>query len=140
MLNGCIFLSANGVPAERINSVSDEGLKLTMTSSHYMVFRSFGLDHRDMPKLHAVLDAGAGPNLIRSDVLPIGWEQNLVTSAKIPGLGDSNGRPIQLLGAIVLHLRLDNSHFQVPFIVTKHLAASMIIGTEFLDRHVRAIP
>lgn len=139
MLDGGFFLLDNGTLAERANTVSEEGLTLALKSSHYLFSASFGLDHRAMRTLHAVLDTGAGPNLIRSDVLPIGCRQNLVTSAHLPRLGDANGRPLQLQGVVILRLRLGNSHFRVPFVVATRLAASMIIGTDFLDRNVRAI-
>lgn len=92
-----------------------------------------------MHTLRAVLDTGARPNLIRSDFFSIGWRHNLVTLAHIPRLGDAKSRPMQLLSVVVLRLRLGNSHFRAPFIVTNHLAASMIIGTKFLDRHVHEI-
>lgn len=88
---------------------------------------------------HFVLDTGARPRFIRSDVLPIGWRQNLVTSVHLPGLGDAKSRPLQLLVSVFVRLRLGNSHFRVSFIVMKHLAASMIFGIDFLDSHVRAI-
>lgn len=92
-----------------------------------------------MCTLHAVFNTEPGLNLIRPDILPIGWRQNLVILAHLLRLGDANGRPPQLLGVVILRLWLDNSHFRVLFIVTKHLAASMIVGTEFPDRHGHAI-
>lgn len=76
---------------------------------------------------------------IRSDMLPIGWRQHFVTLALITRLVDANGRPLKLLGMVVIRLRLDNSHFHVTFIVTKHLVTTMIIGNEFPDGHDHAI-
>lgn len=107
-MGGGVFLFDNGVPAERVNSVSDDSLTLALKSSHYLFSASFGVDNQAMPKLHAILDTGAGPNLIRSDVLPIGWRKHLVTSAHVPRLEDANGRPLHLLGVVLLRFRLDN--------------------------------
>lgn len=44
-----------------------------------------------------------------------------------------------IFGMVFFHLRLRNSHLGFLFIVINHLAASMIIGTNFVDRHVRVI-
>lgn len=110
-----------------------------MSCSHYLVSAAFGLDYRDMRMVHAFIDTGAGSNLYCSEALPIGWNQNLVTLAHLPGLEDSNSRPLQLFGVVLLLLRLANHHLRVPLLVTKHLADPMIIGTELLEPHVWAI-
>lgn len=34
---------------------------------------------------------------------------------------------------------MGNSHYRVNVIASEHLAASIVIGTELLDRHVRGI-
>lgn len=72
-------------------------------------------------------------------MLPIGRRQHLVASSHLHRLGHENYRPLHPLDMVVLRLRLGNSNFFVPFIVTKNLAATMIIETEFLDLHVRSI-
>lgn len=69
----------------------------------------------------------------------MGCCHNLVTLPHLPQLDDANGQPLQLLDMVFLLIRLRNSHFRVPFIFTKHLAASMIISMELLDRHVSTI-
>lgn len=94
-----------------------------MKTSQYLVSTSFGLDHRAIRTIYPVLGTVAGPNLIHSDVLPIVWRQNLLTSAHLPLYGDANVRPLQLLGMVFLRLQLGNSHFRVPLILTEHLAA-----------------
>lgn len=66
-LDGGIFRLDNGTPSEPIHSISDEILTLAFKSSDYLFSASFGLDHRAMRTLHAVLDTGAGPSLIRSN-------------------------------------------------------------------------
>lgn len=83
-----------------------------------------------MRTLHTVVDTGPGQP-IPIDVYPIGWQKTLVPLAHLSRLGDANDIQLQLMGVVVLPLRLENRHFRVPFIGTKHLAASMIIGTKF---------
>lgn len=77
-LDGGVFLLYNGIRAEKINTVPGDGLTMVLKSCHYLVYASFGLDHRAMRTTHAVQYTGTGPNLERSNVLPIGWWQNLV--------------------------------------------------------------
>lgn len=119
--------------------VSKDGLSLAMTTSLYLVSNSFGLDHRGMTTLHFVLGSGTGSILIRSDFLQIDWRESVVTPAHLPRFEDGNRRPIHLLGFVILRLLLGNSTFRVIFIVAKSMVGSMIIGTEFLNRNVRAI-
>lgn len=138
-LDGSVFLLENVAPPEQIDSLSDYGHKIAMKSSLYIVCALFCLDYWAMRTLHAICDIGAGPNLIRSGILPLGWRCNLFISAHLHRLGDAKGRLLQLLGMVVIRLRLGDSHFRVPFILSKHLAESMIIGTEFLERHFLAI-
>lgn len=117
-MDGGVFLLDNGIPMERIHFVCGEGLTLTMKNSHYLVSTSFGLHYRAMCTVHAVLDTGAWPNLTRSDVFPIVWRQNLVTSAHILWFDGANSSPLQLMIIVFLRLKLGNYHLQVPFITT----------------------
>lgn len=111
-------------------------LDLKMMSTKYFVSAFIVFHNGAMRTIHAVLDTGAGPTLGRSHVLPIIWGQNVIISAPFPHLGDDMDRPLQLLGIVILRLRIFNSHFRGSFIVPEHPVASMLIGTEFLDRPV----
>lgn len=98
-----------------------------MKYSNAMVSASFDVDHHAMRTLHAVIDTGAGPNVTRSGVLPICWQQDMYTSASLLLTGDANGRTLKLHGVAIIQLRLGIRHIQVPFIIIKHLDMSMII-------------
>lgn len=63
-----------------------------MKSSDYLESTFFGLDHRTMRNIHAVIDTGAGPNLVRSGVLLLRWSDSLFTSARLPCSGKSKGQ------------------------------------------------
>lgn len=93
-----------------------------------------------MHNLYTVLDTAAGLNLFRSYVLPIGFHDNIVTLAHLPPLNVVKRRPLHLLGMIVLRLWLVNAHFRAPFMVTRQFAATIIIGTESLDRRPSRSP
>lgn len=44
-----------------------------------------------------------------------------------------------LVSVVFLRFHLGNAHFRLEFIVTPTLAARFIIGTSFMDQHVKAI-
>lgn len=138
-LDDGVFFLDNSPPAERIHSLSYDGLCLALKSSNYLVETSFVLENSATRTLHAVLETGAGRNLVRFYVLPIGWCHKLIRSVHLLRFCDAIWRPFQLLGMFLFHLRLGDSRFQVPFILPRQLAASIIIGTEFLHSPVRAI-
>ena len=63
----------------------------------------------------------------------------LTKDTVLPTLGDANGRPLSLLGEIVLRIRFGNTTYRVPFIVADNLAAEVIVGTRFMNRYDDAI-
>lgn len=69
-LDDGVFLLDTTALAERIHSLSDDSLILFMNSYHNLVAACFGLDRLAISTIHSVLDTGAGPNFLRSDVLP----------------------------------------------------------------------
>ena len=96
-----------------------------------------GLDGSTMRPFNAVFDTGSGMNIVRQDALTDGWQTWLTKDAVLPTLGDANGRPLRLLGEIVLSIRFGNTTYRVPFIVADKLA--VIVGTRFMNRYVDAI-
>ena len=78
-------------------------------------------------------------NIVRQDALTDGWQTWLTKDAVLPMLGDANGRPLRLLGEIVLRIRFGNVTYRVPFIVADKLAVEVIVGTRFMNRYVNAI-
>ena len=85
------------------------------------------------------MDTGAGFNVIRSSALPDGWEDKLIPDCQLPNLGDANGKPLQLRGAIQLRVRFKNTIFTATFIVADKLAVDVILGTCFMNKNVKAI-
>lgn len=92
-----------------------------------------------MCTLHAVLDSGAGSNLVRSDMLPLGFRHALNTQKPLPKRGCANGRTLKLLGIVCLHFRLGRTYFHVNSFVTTNLAALLVIGISFMEQHVKGI-
>ena len=84
-------------------------------------------------------DPGCGPNVVRRSALPHRWEESLLQDQDLPALGDANGNPLKLMGKIVSRVRLGSATYRVLFVVTEHLAVSVIIGTSFMNRNVKVI-
>ena len=92
-----------------------------------------------MRPFNAVFDTGSGMNIVRQDTLTNGWQTWLTKDTVIPTLGDADGRPLSLLGEIVLRIRFGNTTYRVPFIVPDKFAVEVIVGTRFMNRYVGAI-
>ena len=69
----------------------------------------------------------------------MGWEDFVIEDAYIPPLGDANGKPIALLGKVMLRVRLSSAVYQVTFLVADTVAVPVIIGTCFMTKHVISI-
>ena len=109
------------------------------TATHYVVSCSIRPDGQTMPQCNAVFETGSGMNIVRRDALTAGWETLLTRDAVLPTLGDANGRPLRLLGKIILRMRFGNTTYRVPFIVAEKLAIEFIAGICFMNRYVIAI-
>jgi Retroviral aspartyl protease len=86
----------------------------------------------------AVLDTGAGPNIIRRDQLPTGSESRLIsTNSASTVIRDANGRELHVLEHLRLSCRVGNHTTEVPFLVLEHLAVPFILGCDYIDDHAR---
>ena len=118
---------------------NDDGRACLLTSSHYIVCGSVGPHPSAMRPFHMAFDTGSGYNVIRLRDLPTGWERYRVPNATMPALGDANGNRLRLLGKVVLRVRFGSAMYRIAFLVAERLAVSVIIGTSFMNRHVRGI-
>ena len=118
---------------------NDDSRACLLTSSHYIVSGSVGPHPSAMRPFHMAFDTGSGYDVIRLRDLPHGWEQYRIPDAPMPPLGDANGNRLRLLGKVALRVRFGPSMYRVAFLVAERLAVSVIIGTSFMNRHVRGI-
>ena len=126
-------------PLEEEPLCNDEGRTCLLTSSHYIVSRSVGPSPSAMRPFHMAFDTGSGYNVVRLRDLPQGWENYRIPDASVPALGDANGKRLRLLGQVVLRVRFGSAMYRVSFLVAERLAVSAIIGTAFMNCHVRGI-
>lgn len=92
-----------------------------------------------MVPVRAILDTGAGPNLIREEVLPEDWERSRLPGTPAYQIIGAGGRPLRQKGVIAMHVQLGTLRVQSRFVVVTSLAAECILGCQFINRHVRMI-
>ena len=109
-----------------------------MRYQNYKVSASVGLYKTFRIPVIAVADTGAGPNLIHRRLLPAAWQQR-IQFRPTPGLVDAQRNPIKASGVLSLMVQIDQLWAQVQFIVVTNMAVDCILGTSFIDRHVKAI-
>jgi Retroviral aspartyl protease len=89
--------------------------------------------------VYAILDTGAGPNLVREDVLPEDWLRYRIAGDPTYQVVGASGRTIPQRGVITLWVQLGRLRAQARFIVVRIIAAGCILGCQFIDRHVKSI-
>ena len=85
----------------------------------------------------AVLDTGAASSFIRADLLPVGARLKPIRDA--PNVRGANSQPLAIKGTVDLMVQVGNCKDHVVFYVAPSLAAPVILGCDFCDRHVEAI-
>ena len=87
----------------------------------------------------AVLDTGAGPNLIRESLLPKGWHRFGRTTAELPRIRDANNRQLSIDGIVTMFIDIGGQTLRTSFLVCRDLAVPAIVGCAFIQRFVEAI-
>jgi len=116
-----------------------DGVACTLSTIHYMVDGSVGVNQGFLRGIRFAFDTGAGFNLIRRNALPFGWEKKVDHGATAPQLRDASGRPLDLREVVWLTTRLGNAFYRIRYIVAERLAVAGILGTGFMNVHVDAI-
>ena len=119
-------------------SRTDEAAICFFKKQNYKVTATVGQRRAMMRAITPVLDSGAGPNLIHLRCVAEPWRA-AIQSARSPPLIDASNRSMKALGELKLYVRIGEFVVRVPFLVVTNLAVDCIIGTTFLDRHVKAI-
>jgi hypothetical protein len=90
--------------------------------------------------VRAILDTGAGPNLVRAEILPEDWEKYRLAGEPLLNIVGAGGRRLRQLGVVLLHVELAGLRIRTRFIVVAGLAAECILGCQFIDRYVVTVP
>lgn len=91
-----------------------------------------------MWRKYVVLDSGAGPNCIAKAAITPGSERFIAPPPRIRVRG-AGGDALGISGQVTLAICLGDTLINVPFLVCDTLQAEALLGTEFIDAHVRNI-
>ena len=105
---------------------------------NYKISATVGQRRAVMRAITPVLDSEEGPNLIRLRCVADSWRPS-IKSVRSPPLIDASNRSMRALGEIPLYVRIGEFTARVPFLVVTSLAVDCILGTTFLDGHVKTI-
>jgi Retroviral aspartyl protease len=111
----------------------------SLATRDYKVSANVGVSATVLTPASAILDTGAGPNLIREKVLPEDWERYRIPGPPEFHIVGAGGRRILQKENITLTVQLGTIKVQTRFIVVEGLAAECILGCQFIDRQVQAI-
>jgi hypothetical protein len=106
---------------------------------NYRVSATVGVSTVVTTPVLAILDTGAGPNLVREDVLPEDWERHRLKTEPDYHVVSAGGNPMPQRGVVTLCVQLGSLKTRSNFIVVKNLTAGCILGCQFIDRHVHSI-
>ena len=109
-----------------------------MRSRNYKAHLSVGRSHKCMTTATGVLDTGARPNLLHLRKLSSPWIER-IQRIPVPTLVDAKRRPKNVMGALPLIGQIGQFKALVTFLVVTNMAVDCILGTSFIDRHVKTI-
>jgi hypothetical protein len=92
-----------------------------------------------MTAVRAILDIGAGPNLVREDLTPADWELYRMTDEPRFNVVGAGGKRLRQNGVISLFVELGQLRVKARFLLISELAAECILGCQFIDLHVQCI-
>ena len=111
----------------------------TLAHQHYIVSASIGASEFISHPTEVVIDTGAAFNVIRRDALPADWQAHITGNTNLPALGDASGNLLSATHEVLLRVRFANAVYRIPFVVVEKLTCPVLVGTQFLNEHVRAI-
>lgn len=81
-----------------------------------------------MHKVTAVLDTGAGPNLVRKEFRQTDWTQR-TKPERDPGLTSATKTSVRVDGIILLHVRIGDLRDRACLGIVDRLEVTLLIGT-----------
>ena len=125
--------------ADKVAPKVVNGIVCLMTSKIYNVLGSVATGGNAFKPHTIAVDTCSGYNLLRKADLPPDWNRYVIRDAPLPRLAGANSNPLRLTAVVRLAVRLRNTTFRIPFVVAEQLAVPVLLGTAFIDAHVRSI-
>jgi len=87
----------------------------------------------------AVVDTGAGPSVIRADMLPEGWSDYAARAPPRTQVSDASGQLIKVNGEVILTIYVGGTAMEYDSLVVKSLSVPLILGWDFQQNYVDTI-
>lgn len=88
--------------------------------------------------VYAILDTGAGPNIIQSDAIDPSWKVT-IRNVKPRVLRSAASTPLRVIGTIRLVIHVGQLATNTSLSVVKSLAVGVLLDTAFIERNVKSI-
>ena len=107
---------------------------------NYKVSCMIGLSPpRYIPQI-AVVDTGAGPNIIRKDLIPKDWKyEGMEKSSVQMHIKDANGRLLSSVGTLRLPCQVGGLTTNTDSSVVEGLEFPIILGCNYIDKNILSI-
>ena len=110
----------------------------TLSAFNYKLEAKIG-NASEMRSVLTVLDTGAGPNLMRYDIVPADAREKINNSLDIVDLASASNHKLETVGIVHLTVQVGSYKARQPFVVTRQLGADVILGCTFIDSHIEGI-
>ncbi len=114
-------------------AISGDDRKKLMTKRNFKVYTFLGPDRR---KTLSTLDTGAGPNIIRADLVPHDADIINVEGCDLVG---ASGEPLGITSLAVFRLAIGEINIEMEAYVSPNLATDLLLGCHFCDKYVESI-
>lgn len=119
-------------------SLKDTDSITLLTKKVFMIANSFVLTASRMRPINYIFDAHTKPNLLREDLVERDWLPSICLCYS-PRLKRATNQNVEVVGAIVLRVRIEDSAIGVMFRVVGNLAVPVLLGTSFIDKIIKNI-
>lgn len=125
-------------PWLRVQRIASLSRILMLTRKNYKVHANIGPTISLMRRAVALLDTGAGPNLIRKNELLQGM-QTCIAHEPLWDVRNAKNRPLRIIGSLKMLVQLGWFIALVEFIVREKRTVLLILGTDYCNKFVEAI-
>ena len=116
-----------------------DGVVCLLSSKLYTVYGLIGTATNSLKPYRIAIDTCSGYNLVRRDCLPPDWRTYQVPNASRPRVAGADSSPLKLTAVVRLALQFGNVTYRLPFVIANSLAVEVLLGTFFIDAHVKRI-
>jgi len=117
-----------------------KGTLLLLRKENFEIGASYQLAPWQTPTpTRAVVDTGAGPTVIRADMLPEGWTEYPSRAPPRTQVSDASAQLLKVNAEVSLTIYVGGTAMECDFLVVKSLSVPLILGWDFQRNYVDTI-